>query len=108
VERVLRSLTVCGFLVSATLATRVVGSPQPATADPLQPLAFLFGRREGTSNGQPGTAGVQREYTRILNSQFARTPRACSMISWRLAFWNRLDRAYDAKAIRHVSELVRF
>jgi hypothetical protein len=61
-----------GFLVLATLATGGVGSPQTITADPLQPLAFLIGRWEGTSDGQPGSARVQREYIRILNSRFIR------------------------------------
>jgi hypothetical protein len=40
--------------------------------DPLQPLAFLIGRWEGTSEGQPGSASVRREYTRILSSRFIR------------------------------------
>ena len=48
------------------------GAPQTALADPLQPLAFMIGRWEGTSNGQPGSAQVQREYSRILNSRFIR------------------------------------
>jgi hypothetical protein len=32
----------------------------------------MIGRWEGTSEGQPGAANVQREYTRILNSRFIR------------------------------------
>jgi hypothetical protein len=47
-------------------------SPQAAALDPLQPLAFLVGRWEGSSEGQPGRATVQREYTGILNSRFIR------------------------------------
>ena len=44
-----------------------------ATAsDPLLPLSFLIGRWEGTSSGQPGSAKVQREYVRVLNSHFIR------------------------------------
>jgi hypothetical protein len=38
----------------------------------LQPLVFLLGRWEGTSEGQPGAGTVQREYTRVLNSRFIR------------------------------------
>jgi hypothetical protein len=51
---------------------RRVAAPQPAATDPLQPLAFLIGRWEGASEGQPGAAKVQREYLRILNSRFIR------------------------------------
>lgn len=68
----LGSVMVFGFLVFATLTAGGVGSPQTTAADPLQPLAFLIGRWEGTSHGQPGVARVQREYTRILNSRFIR------------------------------------
>ena len=45
---------------------------QAALSDSLQPLAFLIGRWEGTSEGQPGAARVQREYTAVLNSRFIR------------------------------------
>jgi hypothetical protein len=71
-KRGLRSVTVCGFLLFATLATGGAGSSQTTAADPLRPLAFLIGRWEGTSDGRPGAARVQREYTRILNSRFIR------------------------------------
>ena len=71
-KRALRGLAVGGFLVFATLEAESVGALQTAVADPLQPLAFLIGRWEGTSEGQPGTARVQREYVRILNSRFIR------------------------------------
>lgn len=47
-------------------------SSQATAPDPLQPLAFLIGRWEGTSEGQPGAARVVREYTRVLNSRFIR------------------------------------
>jgi len=43
-----------------------------AAVDPLQPLALLIGRWEGSAEGQPGRGTVQREYTRILNSRFIR------------------------------------
>ena len=68
----LRNAAVCGFVVFATLATGVVHATQTPAGDPLQPLAFLIGRWEGTSDGQPGEARVRREYTRILNSRFIR------------------------------------
>jgi hypothetical protein len=43
---------------------------QSAAADPFARLAFLIGRWEGTSEGQPGKGTVQREYARVLNSRF--------------------------------------
>ena len=56
------------LLLCALPAT--LGGQQPASGapDPLQPLAFLVGRWEGTSEGQPGKAKV--EYRRALNSRF--------------------------------------
>jgi hypothetical protein len=65
-------LVVCSFLIFAAPAARGVPSTQVTEADPLQRLAFLVGRWEGTSEGQPGVAKVQREYARILNSRFIR------------------------------------
>jgi hypothetical protein len=67
-----RRVAVYGFLVFATLTAGRLGPAQTTAADPLQPLAFLIGRWEGTSDGQPGAARVQREYMRILNSRFIR------------------------------------
>ena len=67
-------LAVYGFLMFAIPTASGLGEVQGSAGDPLQPLAFLIGRWEGTSEGQPGTAKVQREYTRILNSRWmART-----------------------------------
>jgi len=63
---------VCGCALLVTPVSVAMPSPQSAAADPLQPLAFLVGRWEGSSEGQPGRAKVQREYTRILNSRFIR------------------------------------
>ena len=63
---------VCGFVVLVTPVSGAIKSSQGAAVDPLQPLAFLIGRWEGSSEGQPGRANVQREYTRILNSRFIR------------------------------------
>jgi len=45
---------------------------QPTTGDPFERIAFLIGRWEGTTEGQPGTGTVQREYTRVLNGRFIR------------------------------------
>ena len=67
----LRSV-VCSFLIFAAPAARGIGWAQPTEVDSLARLAFLVGRWEGTSEGQPGSAQVQREYTRILNSRFIR------------------------------------
>jgi THAP4-like, heme-binding beta-barrel domain len=56
-------------LVPAALAQ----ASQPSAANQL--LAALdpfIGRWQGTSEGQPGTGTVEREYTRILNSRFVR------------------------------------
>jgi len=65
-------VVVGSFLFFAAPAVRGVPSTQVTEADPLQRLAFLVGRWQGTSEGQPGVATVQREYTRILNSRFIR------------------------------------
>jgi hypothetical protein len=45
---------------------------QAAPADPFQPLAFLVGQWEGTSDGRPGKGSVRRDYTRVLNGRFVR------------------------------------
>lgn len=45
---------------------------QSPPADPFERIAFLVGRWEGTSEGQPGEGTVRREYTRALNSRFIR------------------------------------
>jgi THAP4-like, heme-binding beta-barrel domain len=72
-KRVLASLTaVCGYVMLVTAVSGAIRSPQGGALDPLQPLAFLVGRWEGSSEGQPGRGTVQREYTRILNSRFIR------------------------------------
>ena len=44
----------------------------PAPPDPFAPIAFMLGRWEGTSEGQPGKGTVHREYSRTLNSRFIR------------------------------------
>ncbi len=50
----------------------IVPARQPATADPLEPVAFLLGRWDGTSEGQPGNGTLRREYVRALNGRFIR------------------------------------
>jgi hypothetical protein len=67
-----RGLAALGLLLVAALGIRAAELPQAAAADPLQPLAFLIGRWEGTSEGRPGAGVVTREYTRVLNSRFIR------------------------------------
>lgn len=71
-DHCVRAVAVLGLLVVATLGVRGAERPQTATPDPLHPLAFLIGRWEGTSEGQPGSGIVTREYTRVLNSRFIR------------------------------------
>jgi hypothetical protein len=41
-----------------------------ASADTLAPLARLVGRWTGTSEGQPGKGRVERQYERVLGSNF--------------------------------------
>ena len=45
---------------------------QPTAPDPFEPVAFMIGRWEGSSEGQPGKATVRREYSRALNGRFVR------------------------------------
>jgi len=63
-------------LVTLILAlTPVVLSGQTssdAPTDPFRPVAFLIGRWQGTTEGQPGKGTVIREYSRALNSKFIR------------------------------------
>ena len=45
---------------------------QPAPQDNLAVLAPLIGKWTGTSEGQPGTGTVERDYERVLRSRFIR------------------------------------
>jgi THAP4-like, heme-binding beta-barrel domain len=47
-------------------------SPPQQAADPFGAVAFLIGRWEGTSEGQPGKGTLRREYERVLNGRFIR------------------------------------
>jgi hypothetical protein len=59
------------MIVLALLVT-LGGGHQNSPADALQPLAFLIGKWQGTSEGQPGSGRVERESTRILGARFIR------------------------------------
>ena len=64
-----------GWLSVALLsvAAVTVASAQPTTPpDPFEPIAFLVGRWEGTSEGQPGKGSVRRDYERVLDGRFIR------------------------------------
>jgi hypothetical protein len=71
--KALFAAAVCAYVLLVTPVSGAITSSQTAAADPLQSMAFLVGRWEGSSEGQPGRAKVQREYTRILNSRFIRS-----------------------------------
>lgn len=49
-----------------------VPARQLAPADPFAPVAFMIGRWEGTSEGQPGKGTLRRECVRVLNGRFIR------------------------------------
>lgn len=63
------------ILLAAIAWTMVAGSalaqPTPQT-DSFASVAFLIGRWEGTSEGQPGKGTIRREYERVLNGRFIR------------------------------------
>jgi hypothetical protein len=60
------------LLLSAVvlLSAFAANGQQPNPTDSFERIAFLLGRWEGTSEGQPGKGTVQREYARALNSRF--------------------------------------
>jgi hypothetical protein len=70
----LRRCVSAAALAATVLATMsTLKGQQPASvADPFEAIAFLVGRWEGTSDGQPGKGTVRREYLRVLNSRFIR------------------------------------
>jgi hypothetical protein len=61
-----------GFALTWLMVSAFASGQQPAAADPFESIAFLVGRWEGTSKGQPGKATVRREYARAMNSRFIR------------------------------------
>lgn len=64
-----RTVLASAFVVLTSVA--ISGQVSPAV-DPFQRITFLVGRWQGTSEGQPGSGTVEREYTRVLNSKFIR------------------------------------
>jgi hypothetical protein len=59
-------------LAAVCLLSTAGGAQQPQATDPFEPVAFMVGHWEGTSEGQPGTGTVRREYARALNGRFIR------------------------------------
>ena len=59
-------------LVGWLLMSLVGVAQKPPVADPFERLAFLIGKWEGASDGQPGKGTVRREYARALNTRFVR------------------------------------
>jgi THAP4-like, heme-binding beta-barrel domain len=55
--------------VSRPIAAQTTPMPPP---DPFAPLAFLIGRWDGTSEGQPGNGTIHRDYEKVLNGRFIR------------------------------------
>jgi hypothetical protein len=59
------------LLLAVTLpAVYVTANAQAPASDPLAAVARLVGAWSGTSEGQPGTGRVERQYERVLGSRF--------------------------------------
>jgi hypothetical protein len=58
-------------LATVLLAAGPLAAPQPRV-DPFEPVTFLIGRWEGTTEGRPGKGSLRRDYERALNSRFIR------------------------------------
>jgi THAP4-like, heme-binding beta-barrel domain len=71
-QRVRRGTTVAIALCLVVPAVLAHASQPSASNQSLATLDPFIGRWQGTSEGQPGTGTVEREYTRILNSRFVR------------------------------------
>ena len=69
-RRIIKCLLVGVCLILANPIRANLQTPQATSTDPLQSVAFLVGRWEGSSEGEPGTSTLQREYSRVLNSRF--------------------------------------
>ena len=65
-----QNTSVLPLLVVAMFCGPAAAGAQETGASPLSPLDFLVGRWEGTSEGQPGSGTVQRQYARVLGSRF--------------------------------------
>jgi len=61
----------CAALVTVAGVTAAFAQ-STARPDPFAPIAFLVGKWEGTSEGQPGKGTLRREYERVLNGRFIR------------------------------------
>jgi hypothetical protein len=60
------------IVAALPLAFTPAFAQQPVPTDPLMPLAGLVGRWSGTSEGQPGSGTVEREYERVFGTRFIR------------------------------------
>lgn len=60
------------LVVAWALAIGVAEAQSTLPPDPFASVAFLIGRWEGTSEGQPGKGTLRREYERALNGRFLR------------------------------------
>jgi hypothetical protein len=61
-------IAICGLLLSVSAPA----ARQAPAADPFARVAFLVGRWQGASEGQPGKGTLRREYTRALSGRFIR------------------------------------
>ena len=60
------------LLVTLFLLPEISRGQTISAPDPFDRIAFLVGRWEGTSDGQPGKGIVRREYARVLSARFVR------------------------------------
>jgi THAP4-like, heme-binding beta-barrel domain len=67
----LRRVVMTAAVICLSSSTGTPAQPPPA-ADPFAAVSFLVGRWEGTSEGQPGTGTLRREYERALGGRFIR------------------------------------
>jgi hypothetical protein len=59
------------LVLALALPGALVANVQPSTpTDSLAPVARLIGKWTGTSEGQPGTGKVEREYERVFGTRF--------------------------------------
>jgi THAP4-like, heme-binding beta-barrel domain len=59
------------LVLALALPVALVANVQPSTAtDSLAPVERLVGKWTGTSEGQPGTGKVEREYERVFGTRF--------------------------------------